>query len=64
MRGSFLNGIMVGAIGGTILGLMYSPQMKPTPNKYLMGKTRRLGKKTGVMMRELAHDVQGWVGNH
>lgn len=64
MRWSFINGIMVGAIGGAVLGMMYGPQMKPTPNKYLMGKTRRLGKRTGLMMRELADDVQDWVGKH
>jgi len=64
LRWSFVNGIMLGAIGGAILGLMCSPQMKPTPRKYLMGKTRRLGRKTSTMMRELAHDVKDWVGQH
>lgn len=64
MRGSFLSGIMLGALGGAIIGMMYGNPMKTSSGKYLMGKARRLSKRRGVIMRELANDVQDWVGKN
>ena len=58
MRWSFVNGILVGSIAGAVLGMMYYPQMKPTPKKYLVGKTRRIGKKTGRIIADVAEEVQ------
>lgn len=58
MRWSFVNGILIGSIAGAVLGLMYYPQMKPTPKKYLVGRTRRIGKRTGKIMTNVAEEVQ------
>lgn len=58
MRWSFVNGILVGSIAGAALGLMCYPQMKPTPKNYLVGKTRRIGKRTGRIMANVADEVQ------
>lgn len=58
MRWSFVNGLLIGSIAGAVLGLVSYPQMKPTPRKYLIGKTRRIGKKTGRLMADVAGEVQ------
>lgn len=58
LRWSFVNGVLVGSIAGAVLGLMCYPQMKPSPQKYLIGKTRRIGKRTGRIMAGVAEDVQ------
>lgn len=61
MRIGFMKGIVIGSIAGALVSLFYSPQMKPTPQKYLMGKTRRLGKKTGIIVSEMAKGLRGWM---
>lgn len=64
MRGGFVGGMVLGALGGAIIGMMYGNPMKTSSGKYLMGKAKRLGKRRGIIMRELANEVQDWVGGN
>lgn len=61
MRWSFVNGILLGGLAGSLLGLYYCPRMKPNPQKFLLGQTRRIGRKTGRMMTDMAREVQGLI---
>jgi len=58
VRRGFFNGLLVGGILGTLVGLFTSPQMKPTPEKYLMGRTKKIGRRAGKIISEMTHDFR------
>lgn len=62
MRGSFVGGMMLGALGGAVIGMMFGNPMKTSSGRYLMRKARRLGRRNGLMMRDLASEVKDCVG--
>ncbi len=61
MRRSFINGLLVGGILGTLVGLFTSPQMKPTPQKYLTGRTKKIGRRAGKVLSEMTHDFRRFM---
>lgn len=63
MRGSFIGGIVLGAMGAAFIGMMYGNPMETSSGKYLMRKAKRLGRRKGIMLKEMASDVQDWVKN-
>ena len=61
MRSRFANGVLVGGLIGALIGLFYSPQLKRNAPQYLMGQTRRLGRKTSRFVSDVARDVQDFI---
>lgn len=60
MRSRFWNGVLIGGMAGLLAALYYAPQMK-APRRYLVGNTRRLGKRTGKMVSNMAREVQDFI---
>jgi|GEM_PF-5695938 len=61
MRSRFTNGVLIGGLIGALIGLYYGPQLKRNSPRYLMGQTRRLGRKTGRFVSDVARDVQDFM---
>lgn len=61
MRGRFFNGILLGGLVGILAAIYYSPRMKTTPKRYLIGHTRRLGQRTGRMVSDVAREFQDFI---
>lgn len=61
MRSRFANGILVGGLIGALIGLFYGPEIKRNAPRHLMGQTRRLSRKTGRFVSDVARDVQDFI---
>ncbi|MFY9174561.1 MAG: hypothetical protein WAO24_04350 [Peptococcia bacterium] len=62
MRGKFVSGMVLGAIGGAIIGMMFKNPMKASSGRYLMGKAKRVGRRRAQMVKDMADDVRDWLG--
>lgn len=61
MRGKFVNGILIGGLVGMIAAMYYKPRMRSKPQRYIIGKTRKLGQKTGRIVADVAQDVRDFI---
>lgn len=61
MRMNFVKGMLIGGLAAAIAGMVYYPQMRPASRKTLVGKTKRLRKQTGRMMRDMAHEMGEFI---
>lgn len=61
MRLNFFKGMVIGGLAAAIASMVYYPQMRPVTRKSLMGKTRRLRKQTGRIMRDMAHEMEEFI---
>ncbi|MDX9872153.1 MAG: YtxH domain-containing protein [Clostridia bacterium] len=60
MRSRFFHGVLLGGMAGLLAAIYYAPRLK-SPRRYLMGNTRRIGKKTGKMVSSVAREVQDFI---
>ncbi|MHB8171535.1 MAG: hypothetical protein ACYDG6_08330 [Thermincolia bacterium] len=52
-RRGFFNGMLAGGVIGAAMALFIRPQMKPSPKKGLIAKTRRMSSKAGKVVTEV-----------
>ncbi|AVX30100.1 MAG: YtxH domain-containing protein [Bacillota bacterium] len=58
MARSFWNGLVAGSVLGAIIGLVAGPQLKPTPKRTLLGKTRRVTARAAKMVNDVRDGVR------
>jgi len=63
LRGSFVSGVLLGMLGGAVIGMMYNSRTDSSTAKYLWGKAKKIGKKRGIVMKEMAQSVHDWMDN-
>ncbi len=62
MRRGFFNGILVGSAAGLIMSALLKNKMRPNmATRHLLGHTRKLGRRTGKMVTNVARDVQEFI---
>lgn len=61
MRWNFFKGMLLGGVTGAVVSSLLKPQMRNNPRKYLLRKTRSLRQRTGKVISDMAHEVQGLI---
>lgn len=58
MARNFWNGLIAGSVLGAIIGLVAVPQLKPSPRRTMLGKTRRVTARAAKMVNDVRDGVK------